>query len=96
MWTYTGDYSAAEGKAVEPMLLHVYTSPATIESFGGRLKGVWSGDGKGARHSLSPSVRPVSSSRTEHRFILSREYCTVWYVVYGAQYITTGNTSKHH
>ncbi|CAM9867618.1 unnamed protein product, partial [Sphacelaria rigidula] len=63
VWTYTGDYSAVEGKAVEPLLLHVYTTPATIETFGGKLQGVWSGDGNGARHSLSPML--VDKARKE-------------------------------
>ena len=57
VWTYTGDFSAAEGKPIDPMCLHVYVRPATIESFKAlNLQGAWRADNKDAIHSISPGV----------------------------------------
>lgn len=65
MWTYAGDFSAAEGKAVEPRCLHVYVRPATIESFKTNVQGAWTDDNKRTRHSLSPGVRSVNSTYSQ-------------------------------
>eukprot|EP00752_Nemacystus_decipiens_P007988 g7136.t1 len=57
VWTYTGDINAAEGKPIEPMCIHVYVRPATIESFKALiLQGAWRDDNKDARHTISPDL----------------------------------------
>eukprot|EP00903_Cladosiphon_okamuranus_P011854 g11136.t1 len=57
VWTYTGDFSAKEGKPIEPMCLHVYVKPATIESFKKlNLQGAWRAEDKDAIHSISPGL----------------------------------------
>lgn len=65
VWTYTGEISAAEGKPLEPMCLHVYVRPATIESFKD-VQGAWRDDNTSARHSLSPGVRFSMYCSTTH------------------------------
>lgn len=45
---------------MEPLCLHAYVRPATIESFKKlNIVGAWADDNKSARHSLSPGVRHV-------------------------------------
>ncbi|CAN0063951.1 unnamed protein product [Pylaiella littoralis] len=57
VWTYTGDFSSTEGKPLEPLCLHAYVRPATIESFKKlNIVGAWADDNKSARHSLSPGL----------------------------------------
>lgn len=46
----------SEGKAVEPQCLHVYVRPATIESYGDKVKGVWAEGNTRVRHALSQEV----------------------------------------
>eukprot|EP00904_Undaria_pinnatifida_P012454 jgi/Undpi1/8339/HiC_scaffold_25.g10808.m1 len=67
VWTYAGDFSAAEGKAVEPRCLHVYVRPATIESFKTNVQGAWTDDNKRTRHSLSPGL--VDEARKQERLL---------------------------
>ncbi|CAM9256918.1 unnamed protein product [Ectocarpus sp. 12 AP-2014] len=66
VWTYTGEISAAEGKPLEPMCLHVYARPATIESFKD-VHGALKDDNTSARHSLSPGL--VDEARKQERLL---------------------------
>ncbi|CAM9489288.1 unnamed protein product [Scytosiphon promiscuus] len=66
VWTYTGDFSASEGKPVEPMCLHTYVRPATIESYK-ELNLAWTGHNHDARHSLSPGL--VDEARKQERLL---------------------------
>lgn len=56
---------------MEPMCLHVYVRPATIESFKANVQGAWTDDNKRTRHSLSPGVRLIcfGNKHTERKWL---------------------------
>lgn len=56
MFTFGGDYSAEDGKAVEPVPLHVYTKPPTMESVSSKVQKLLTGDEDGVRQTLSAQV----------------------------------------
>lgn len=82
VWTYTGDFSAAEGKPIEPMCLHVYVRPATIESFKAlNLQGAWRAENKDAIHSISPAVSYIFRLRLQRHggTAVVYVYCCLWH-----------------
>lgn len=66
----------SEGKAVEPQCLHVYVRPATIESYGDKVKGVWAEGNTRVRHALSQEVRFYRRIRCSLSYMVTGPHLT--------------------